>query len=105
MVYTKDVIVFAKVGQEVVLDVIPLAEVLSVKPVDQIPAYEYLPRTCNTMLLLMISLAIVGALTMVFWNIKLALPWPSSPSRNSALSILQQQDIGNARTPTDSALG
>ncbi len=81
MVYTKDVIVFANVGQEVVLDVIPLSEVVSVKPVGQ---NRDLPRTCSTMLLLMMSLAIVGALTMFFWNIKLALPWPSSSSRNSA---------------------
>ena len=82
MVYTKDVIVFANVGQEVVLDVIPLSEVVSVKPVGQ---DHDLPRTCNTMLLLMISFAIVGALTMILWNIKLVLPWSSSSTRNPAL--------------------
>ena len=94
MVYTKEVIVFANVGQEVVLDVIPLAEVLSVKPVGpNLADNDLMPRTCNSMLFLMIAIAIVGALTMVLWNIKLAMPWPSLASRNSAISIIQQSDI------------
>jgi hypothetical protein len=92
MVYTRDVIVFANVGQEVVLDVIPLSEVVSVKPVGQ---GLDMARTFNTMLFLMISCAIVSALTILLWNVKLVLPWlhwSSSSSQNSALdNVLTHQ--------------
>ena len=81
VVYTRDLIVFANVGQEIVLDVIPLAEVVSVRAIDsdQVPD-QTLPSLRYYWLVVMIAFAVIGVLAMFLWNIKLVSPLPSKIS-------------------------
>ena len=81
VVYTKDLIVFADVGQEVVLDVIPMAEIISVRAIDteQVPD-QSVPGLGRYGLTAMVAFAILGALAMTLWNLRLVAPlWPAQP--------------------------
>ena len=75
VVYTRDLIVFANVGQEVVLDVIPMAEIVSVREIDseQIPDGDRITNH-GMFAISFIALLVISVLTMLIWNVKVVIP-------------------------------
>jgi hypothetical protein len=79
VVYTRDLIIFANVGQDVVLDVIPLAEIVSIQQVDPGRVQEYNISNASLVGISLVAILVIAVMTMYMWNLKLTMPWSFQP--------------------------